>query len=265
MKKIVIMISLIAIALLCKAQDYLGPRLTAMGNNGAAVKDIWSIESNVANITSAITPTIALGYTKYLFDTELSKQSIIFVLPVNSNALGISLQRYGITAYNEIKAGLAFAKEFGTHLSIGVKANYHQIKISNYGVSNTFTVDVGLNYTLNKQLNTGLYFQNPSQQDYLEKLSNIPSIVGIGATYQPFDKILIASTISKNFYAGFNVGLGMDYILIDALSLRCGISTAPFKQYGGFGIHVKNLNIDAAVTNDINLGFTPQIAIAYAF
>lgn len=111
-----------------RAQNMLGPKIMAMGNNGSSVKDIWSIASNTSGITSIEWPTLALSYANHFFDKQLSRQAIAFVFPIKNTYLGLDFQRYGITEYNEIKTGFALAKKFGDELSIGIKVNYHQLK-----------------------------------------------------------------------------------------------------------------------------------------
>ena len=251
----------------CTGQTNFGPRLTAMGNNGAAVKDVWGAEANPAGITDLKNATIALNYAKYLFDSELSRQAIAFVLPMQNNYLGFNFQRYGISEYNEIKTGLTLAKKFGEKLSIALKGNYHQIKISNYGASTGFSVDVGAIYNFNEILTFGASISNPSLQKYSTKsIANaIPTVINIGAAYQASNKLLIATTISKDLKQILDVAIGIDYKLIEILSLRGGLTAKPFKQYVGFGINYKKLMMDMALGSDPHLGFSPQIALAYAF
>lgn len=251
----------------CFAQNNLGPRLTAMGNNSAAVKDIWSLNGNAAGISHIESPAIAINYKKYLIDNELSNQSIAFILPLKNNYLGVSLNRYGITAYNEIKVGFALAKRFGSKLSIALKGNYHQIKISNYGSTTGFSVDVGGMYDLTEQITLGLTLNNPSFQKYSSTQieTKIPSSIQVGASYKASDKILIATTISKDFNTAIDVGLGIDYKLLDLISLRAGLTAKPFKHYAGFGLNYKKFVMDMAIESDIHLGYSPQIALAYAF
>lgn len=251
----------------CFAQNNLGPRLTAMGNNSAAVKDIWSLNGNISGITNLKSPTLAINYTKYLIDNELSNQSVAFVLPFKNNYLGASFNRYGIAEYNEIKVGFALAKKFGNKLSIALKGNYHQIKINNYGSTTGFSLDVGGMYELNEQVALGFSLSNPSAQKYSSKEieTKIPSRIEIGGCYKASDKILIATTISKDFTSAINVGLGVDYKFLDLISLRGGLTAKPFKHYVGFGLNYKKFMMDMAVESNIHLGYTPQIALAYAF
>lgn len=249
------------------AQSFLGSKLAGMGNNGAAVKDIWSVEANMAGITSISSPSIAINYVNLFFENEISQQAFAFILPIRNNYLGFSLQRYGITEFNEIKAGFAYAKKFSNKLSIGIKGNYHQIKINNYGETTGFTADVGIMYSLDRYFTFGLYLNNPGKQKYIDHtiLNNIPSTVNAGVSYQASNKILIATIIRKELNATIDVGIGLDYQLLEVISLRGGITMKPFKQYGGIGFNHKKFILDLALENDPNLGYSPQITLAYAF
>lgn len=251
----------------CFAQNNLGPRLTAMGMNSAAVKDLWNLESNPSGITNIKSSTLAINYSKFLFDNELSKQAIAFAVPFKNNYLGASFQRYGITEYNEIKGGVALAKRFGDKLSIALKGNYHQIKISNYGATTGFSIDAGAIYDYNEVLTFGISINNPSMQKFNTKTveATIPTILQAGGTYKASNKILIATNIKKELARPIDVGLGLEYKLIELISLRAGLTAKPFKQYVGLGLSYKKLMIDIAVENDPYLGYTPQIALAYAF
>ena len=244
-----------------------GARLTAMGNASAAMFDTWSLNANPAGITGQKTPTAALNYARYLFGDELSEQSFAFVLPFNNNFAGLSINRYGINEYNEIKAGIGLAKKFGENLSIGIKANLHQIKITSYGNSTTFSVDAGVNYALNKQIVLGVYVNNPSSQAY--KSANvetyIPTAVHFGATYTPSNKLILATTISKDFEQKFDLSVGADYKFHELLSFRGGLSAKPFKQFLGIGLNYQKLMMDVAVESHPQIGYTPQIGLSYAF
>ncbi|RZK57186.1 MAG: hypothetical protein EOO91_10640 [Pedobacter sp.] len=249
------------------SQDNLGPRLSALGMNGAAVKDLWTLEGNPSGITDIKSSMLAVNYSKFLFDSELSKQAVAFVIPFQNNYVGASLLRYGISEYNEIKAGIALAKRFGERLSIALKGNYHQIKISNYGATTGFSIDVGAMYDYNDVFTFGASINNPAKQKFNTKTieANIPTIAQVGATYKASSKILIATSISKDLDKAVNVGLGLEYKIVELITLRGGLTAKPFKQYVGFGLNYKKFIMDIAVESDPYLGYTPQIALAYAF
>lgn len=265
--KIWIVLLLFLVPIYLPAQNNLGPRLTAMGKNGAAVTDIWALQANPSAITSLNRPTASLNYIKHLFSNELSTQALVAAFPFKNNFVGASFQRYGFSEYSESKIGLAYAKKFGHKLSIALNGNYHQLKISNYGASTGFSLDIGGLYQFNNQFTFGAFVGNPSKQKFnsTNLVSEIPTSFNVGASYLASDKVLIATTISKVLNRAIDVSLGIDYKIIDLLSLRGGLSAQPFKQYAGFGLNYRKFLLDMATTYDANLGYAPQIAIGYAF
>lgn len=249
------------------AQNSLGPRLTALGNNGAAVTDVWALQANPSGITSIEKSIVSLNYIKHLFSNEISTQSLVAVIPLKNNFFGASFQRYGFAEYSESKIGFAYAKKFGEKLAIALNGNYHQLKITNYGSSTGFSVDIGALYNFNNALTFGAFVSNPSKQKFssTEILVAIPTSFNLGASYLASDKVLIATSVSKMLNQSIDVSLGIDYKIMDLLSLRGGLSVKPFKQYAGFGLNYKNFLFDMATTYEVNLGYAPQISIGYAF
>lgn len=266
MHKILLPLSiLLIIACSAAAQYNQGARLKGMGNASAAISDIWS--ANPAGITAEKSAIGAINYARYLYGDELSEQSFAFALPFSSNFAGITINRYGINEFNEIKTGLTLARKFGENLAIGLKTNIHQLKITNYGQTTTFSVDAGVHYNISQQIELGMYINNLSSQNY--KTSNlaahIPTAVHLGSAYKPSDKLILAVTISKDFDREFDTSFGFDYQPIELLSLRGGLSARPFKQYFGVGLNHQKLKLDIAVESHPQIGYTPQIGLSYAF
>ena len=248
------------------AQNNLGPRLSAMADNGAAVGDIWCSQANPAGIAFIAQPAISLNYIRNLLSEEISSQGIVAVIPFGKNYLGTSFQRYGFSAYNESKVGFTYSKRFGENFSLALNGNYHQLKISNYGSSTGFSIDFGVFYRLNTSFSIGAFTNNPSGQKFNSDLiaAKIPTSFNIGTSYLATSQVLIATTVSKVSDQSIDFRLGLEYKLYNLLSLRGGISTKPFKQHVGFGLNYKKFAMDMATTFDTNLGYAPQIAIGYA-
>lgn len=249
------------------AQNNLGPRLTAMGNAGAAVTDVWAIQSNPSAICDFTAPIVSISYIKHLFSNEVSTQALAAAIPYKSNTFGAGFLRYGLPEYQESKISFAYVKKFGKTLSFGLNVNYHQLKIENYGSSTGFSVDAGALYQFLNHFAIGAFVRNPFKQKLssIEVLTEIPASFNIGAGFSASDKLTIATTVSKIINHAIDVSLGIDYKIVGLLSLRGGLSIKPFKQYAGFGLNYRKILLDMATTYDANLGYAPQIAIGYAF
>lgn len=248
-------------------QNDQGSRLTAMGNNGTAVKDTWGTAANPAAISGMEGPSIQTSYKRHFFAKELSSGAISLVLPIKRYSFGLYLQRTGTPDFTTSSAGLIVTKQFGPNLSLGLRANYHQIQISSYGTTNGFSFAIGTFYKFNNELSIGFYLNNPSKETYSTKSINltIPTSGHFGIAYQASNKFIIATSLSKQLLTPFDIAIGFDYQLIKSFNIRSAVSLKPFKQYGGFAITSNNFTIDIAFTRHPSLGYSPQITIGYVF
>jgi hypothetical protein len=266
MKKFYIAILCIFWFLSLQAQVNNGPRFTALGNASVALQDVWSASKNQAGIAGLKNPFIAAGYENRFSISELNSQSAVFSIPINNYAIGGSFQNYGLDAYKENKVGFTLARSFGPNLFIAVGANYHQLKINNYGDAKSVSIDLSLQYQLFPKLWLGTHIANPSQSKYGENADQIiPTAIRFGGNYIFSDQLLITTEFEKVLDAKADFKAGLEYKLVKTVALRGGISINPFKQFAGFGINYKKVLIDFAVASHPVLGYSPQIGLGYEF
>ncbi|MGB4774894.1 MAG: hypothetical protein WBP45_06970 [Daejeonella sp.] len=250
-----------------RAQINSGARFVSMAESGVSLQDVWSLTQNQAGLASLIRPALALAYEKRFIESELSTQTAIFALPYKHNVFGISFQQYGFSAYKEQKAGFTYARKFGNTLYTALNFNYHQIKITNYGSAQTYSLEAGIQYQFSKNLVFGTHISNPinNQFDQAAVGSTIPVNLQFGASYLFSDKVLIATAFEKTLNSNTDYKIGAEYNLIQWLCLRGGFSANPFKQYAGFGLNYSQFKLDMATSSHPVLGYSPQIAISYEF
>lgn len=242
-----------------------GPRITALGLTGVAMQDVWSMQANQAGLTAEKGFTIAAAYESQFLNPDLSKQSLLMVYPNKRNAFGLSFQNYGFVAYNEQRLGLAYARIFGD-VSAGIDFNYHLIKIQQYGSTQTYSVEAGLQYSLNKKLLIGAHIANPNRSTYDHQLNAaVPVSIEFGFSYRSSASLLLNGEIAKTLNSATDVRGGLEYNMAGWLDLRGGISVNPFRQYLGMGFKYQNIRFDAAASSHIALGYSPQVALSYEF
>ncbi len=252
----------------CCGQRYLaeGARITAIGGNCPAVQDYWNLNGNPAAMKCLQTPVIGISHTQFLSGSDFTSQDMLLIAPVKRYSIGLSIIRYGISAYNEITAGLNLMRRIGESLNLALKTNYHQLKITNYGSSTAFSLDIGTYYQVSSQINVGLAFRNLSFERWgsIETQNRLIGGLSFGFSYQATDKVLITLASLKELVQPININFGIEYEIIHTLYLRTGWNSNPLKYFGGFGLQYQKLNVDVAV-QDSNLGITPKISIVYAF
>ena len=240
--------------------------MVGMGNAGVAIQDVWSLTTNQAGIAAFKKPIVGAGYEQRFLDKDLSAQSLVLILPVKNGVFGASFQKYGISAFNEQKVGLSYARQFGSNFSLAINANFHQLKILSYGDANTFSTEVGFQYKLGKELIIGGHIANPNRSNYSKDVNvSVPVSMQLGLAYQISEQLLIVNTFDKILGYPTDFKIGGEYGVIKWLSLRGGISLSPFKQFAGLGFNYQHIHIDVATSSHAVLGHTPQLALGYEF
>lgn len=244
----------------------LGPRITALGNTGVALRDIWSLQANQAGLVFLQNPTASISYRNSYLNPELSTQSAVISYPVGPNVLGLSFQNYGFSAYSEQKAGFAYARRFGRNVSAAINFNLHQVKIPQYGNAQSYSAEVGLQYSVTKDLTFGTHISNPSRSGFSTEVDAvIPVSLEFGAAYRLSDKVLLNSGFIKTLNSVTDFRAGLEYSVVNWMAFRGGLSVNPFRQFAGFGCQFSEFKIDAAASSHPYLGFSPQIALGYEF
>jgi hypothetical protein len=264
--KIIGVIYFLWLPVLALCQSNPGPRITALGTSGVALQDVWSLKSNHAGIAALKRPAFSAAYQSQYLNPDLSTKSAVFVYPFKGNAVGLSFQSYGFSAYNEQKTSFTYAKSFGDKLYAALAFNYHQVKISQYGDAKAYSFEAGVQYFLTQNLLLGAHLANPSESKYSNQLSTIiPTVYEIGASYKVSNKLLLNSGLEKTIDLETDFKAGLEYQVIDWLAFRGGVSANPFRQYTGFGLVYNSFRVDAAVATHPDLGISPQIALTYEF
>ena len=87
----------------------------------------------------------------------------------------------------------------------------------------------------------------------------------MGLGYQASKKVLIAATLNKNTQQKIDMRVGLEYKILEILSVRAGLKSRTLNQSIGIGLVHKNIMFDLAMEHHPSLGYQPQISLAYAF
>jgi len=247
------------------AQVNSGARFSAMASAGVSLSDVWSIQQNQAGLAAIQHFCVAIAFEKPFTGYDLKSQSAAVILPVKNNVFAVSVQQYGNSSYKYQKAGFSYAKNFGEQLSAAMTFNYHGLQIANYGAVQTYSVEAGLQYRTGRKLSLGAHVSTPGLRNF-EKDIELPlrTRFQFGASYHFTEKLLLAAAIDKSLGEKADARTGVEYQIIQMFALRGGLSANPFKQYAGFGVVYKSLNMDLAVSSQPTVGYSPQISLSYA-
>lgn len=245
------------------APSIAGARGLALGNTGLTFKDIHSSFRNQAGL--AFLPSFGATVTaeqRFLVN-EIQTYTAAAAYPTASGTFGLNLSYYGFEDFNEQRIGLAYARKLFSKFALGVQFDYLNTRITEYGSKGIFTFEVGILSQLFPELSLGVHVYSPVQIEIVEE-ENLPTIFAFGLNYMPSDKVSILAEVEKDIDFEARVKAGVEYQLVDALSLRVGVATNPTSPSFGLGYRLKSgLGIDVAASYHEVLGFTPAISVVF--
>lgn len=244
----------------------IGAKANAMGGVSLLPTDFWSVFNNPAGLASQHSFAGGLAFDSYFaIDKNLSLKSAAILLPTNSGTFGLNLNYFGFSAYHEQKIGLAFGKQLGEKISVGIQLDYLSVSIGNdLGNASAFTFELAMIAQLTESLSLASYIYNP----LAVKIGKInpeitPAIFKLAAAYKIDDALLLVSEYEQGLNDRGMLKVGMEYQLIEQIFVRGGLSTNPNLFSFGFGLNLKGMAVDFGTTYHQTLGFSPKVGMYY--
>jgi hypothetical protein len=145
---------------------------------------------------------------------------------------------------------------------LGVKFDYLATRIPDYGMAHNFTAEVGLLYKVSKQLSLAAHTYNPFRVK-LPSGDNLATVFKVGLMYTPSKQVSITSEVEKDLVYPISGKIGLEYRPIEALAIRAGFASAPFRASFGIGLKWDAFVLDFASSYHETLGFSPALSMAY--
>ena len=241
-----------------------GARGLAMGDASVTFRDINSAFSNQAGLAflDGMSFTV-FGEQRFLL-AEIGSYSAALAYPTNSGTFGLVLNYFGYENYNEQKIGLAYARKLFEGVAIGAQVDYLGTRIPEYGSAGKVTFEVGVQADLLENFIVGAHIFSPIRTQLTDdEIDVIPTQLNVGIAYLPVEKVTLIIELEKDFDYTASFKGGIEYQLVDELSLRVGVGTNPTQNGFGIGIHLGKLDIDIAAAYHQLLGFTPGASVSY--
>jgi len=241
-----------------------GARGLAMGDASVMFRDINSAFSNQAGLAFLDDLSFtAFGEQRFLL-AELGSYAAALSYPTNSGSFGLVINYFGYEKYNEQKIGLAYARKLSEGVAIGAQVDYLGTRIPEYGTASSFTFELGVQADLLEDFVVGAHIFSPVRIQLTDDEADvIPAQLNVGVAYTPSEKVMLTAEVEKDFDYTASFKGGVEYRLVDALSLRVGIGTEPIQNAFGIGIHLGSLDIDMAAAYHQQLGFAPGVSVTY--
>ena len=271
MKKLLLLITLILSSPTIFAYDFIHPfggRAAAMGGSSVASQGLWALQNNPAGMANLDKISLGLYYENRWMLPETAYKCGAFALPTKFGTLGLSFNQFGSSKYNENKIGLAYAKDFGRYLQIGLQLDYLLLKIgNNYGSFKAVTFELGIQSQVTDKLRLGTYIFNPVSFSFEQTINHekMPIVMRFGMAYQFTKDFIGQCEIEKDTEReGVSLRGGLEYEAVRNFYIRAGIQTNPgILSFGlGYAISFAQINVAAQLHNE--LGSSIQIGMIFS-
>lgn len=239
-----------------------GAKGKAIAGSDLNLQDIYAINSNSAGTAFIEQTSFGLYAEQRFANADIRQLGAIAAMPTKFGVVGLQLQTFGFEAYQEQKIAITYGKKLFDNIAIGVQFGYLNTRIPEYGNKGVLTSEIGLQAEILHNLWLGANLSNPFPIK-ITATEYLPTQLNVGLTYHFSEKLQLSTAVHKDFEYPASVRAGFNYRLIKPLSLRFGISTEPIENSFGIGIHLKQVELDFALTYHQILGFTPAFSMVY--
>lgn len=235
-------------------------------SNVSSSNDLFTLFNNPAGLAYLNLREVGFFYSPAPFDIrELSNAYAAYCEPTSIGSFGAGVSIYGYELYKETKFAFGYGKKISNNFFAGLTAVYQNTSIKNYGSKGILIFNLGAIARLNDQIGLGFVIENISRSTLANESNQIPTVLWIGTDLKLFPEISFSAAIKKEI--GFNPSLriGTEYLLINFLKLRVGVSNEPNTYSGGFGILYDFLQADYTVSSHPDLNLTHQFGLIIRF
>ena len=267
MRKVFTLCLLLILNSLIYPQYSPGARQISMANSDVALaNDVFSIFNNPAGLAQLNWREVGIYYSPAPFGlTELSNGYVAYNEPFNFGSISIGGMTYGFDLYRESKVVLGYSYNYENILFAGATVNYHSYSIQNYGSTSAFYFNVGgLVYILD-ELRWGFVVNNLNRASIADIDDQIPMVLATGFSFDILQNFSLNFALEKDIRFNPSVQFGIEYDIIEYLSLRAGTSNDPSRFTAGIGINYSIFSLDYAFFTHQDLGLTHQAGIILSF
>lgn len=244
-----------------------GAKQISLSNSDVALSnDVFSLFNNPAGLAQMNWREIGVYYSPAPFGlSELANGYAVYHEPTSIGSFAIGGMSYGFELYRESKISLGYSYNYLNSFFAGLTLNYQTISIQNYGDDGAFSLNLGLLAYISNNFRLGFSIQNINRATFGSEEDQIPMILNTGLSFDVADELTLNFAVEKDINYKPSFQFGINYDLIEYLSLRVGFSNEPSKYSAGIGINYSLFSLDYAMFTHNDLGLTHQAGIIISF
>lgn len=242
-----------------------GGRSAAMGCTSVAERGLWAVHYNPAGMAYQQGWGFGLYYeNRWLLRETAFKSGAVTKAFDGVGCLGLTVSQFGGNGYSESRFGLAYARDFGPYLQMGLLVDYLLLHWgSPYPNRGALDLCLGVQSQVTDKLRLGACLSNP----FLAKLKTlnedrIPTVLRFGLAYQITDDFVAQCELEKNSEeTGLHLRSGFEYVVFRRVSLRAGAQVNPNLLSFGIGYEIWGIHFDLAAQMHQLLGASIQLGM----
>jgi len=240
-----------------------GSRSQSMGNLKVNLQDAWTIFNNIGALDRISSSQIVIGVDHRYNLKELSTFDLALALKSEIGSFGLNLSRFGGKLFNQQLVGIGYSQKLGI-ASFGLKADWFQTQIQDFGTGNSFVISLGGIAELGPKIQMGANFSNLNRSK-ISKYSEerLPTLISLGLSYFLSSELQIHLEAEKDILLKPTIKLGLEYSILDWVYLRTGINSNPSKINFGIGINPGKFHLDYGLGQNNALGSTHHLSFGY--
>ncbi len=239
---------------------------TALSAYSSKQTDPFGFTGNQAALAKLERAGIGVWGERRFLLAETSVYGLAAGFPTKMGNFGVQLNYSGFSNFNDNKVGLAYARNLGKLLDLGVQFNYYGYRIPQYGNASAINFEIGAIMHISEKFHAGVHAYNPvggklgKEED--EKLA---SAYKLGLGYDATDNFFVSAELEKEEGRPVNVNGGVQYQFKKRFFARAGFVSQSGSAYGGAGVGWKNMRLDVAANYHPQLGFSPGLLLVVNF
>jgi len=244
-----------------------GAKQISLSNSDVALSnDVFSLFNNPAGLAQMNWREIGIFYSPAPFGlSELANGYVAYHEPTSIGSFAIGGMSYGFDLYREAKFSLGYSYNYINKFFAGLTINYQTVSVKNYGNDGALFFNIGGLVYVSDELRLGFAIQNINRATYGNEADQIPVVLNAGLSYDVVNGLTVNFAIEKDIKYKASVQFGINYDIIEYLSLRTGFSNEPSKYSAGIGINYSMFSFDYAIFTHTDLGLTHQAGILISF
>lgn len=244
-----------------------GAKQISLSNSDVALSnDVFSLFNNPAGLSQMNWREVGVYYSPAPFGlSELANGYIAYHEPTSIGSFAVGGMSYGFDLYREAKFSFGYSYNFSNKFFGGLTINYQTVSIQNYGNDDALFFNIGGLAYVADNFRLGFALKNINRASFGKEDDQIPIILNTGLSYDAADELTFNFAVEKDIKYKASFQFGINYDIIENLSLRTGFSNEPSKYSAGIGINFSMFSLDYAMFTHNDLGITHQAGIVICF